>query len=593
MWRMTKNKKVIVPNAFRCAALLLVILPFSCSLQKNTVRKAEVPFPESPIPEVAEESPPPVESSPMETVAEYDPEKDGEAIVVPDGDDSAITASHDFRKNPPLSSLFGEFSEEMVPVTDENSDTYENPDISERAGNNGSGQYLLDSALDLINSSQEFWAEEEQDKAVTALDEAYTLVARVNTDDNPQLFQQKEDLRFMISRRILEIYASRYTATNGNYNEIPLTLNEYVEKEIQRFQGFARRDFTESYRRSGRYIPMILRALKEAGLPEDLAWLPLIESGFKVHALSSARALGMWQFIASTGQKFGLKRDTWIDERIDPEKSTAAAIAYLKELHQIFGDWTTVLAAYNCGEGAVLRKIRSQKINYLDNFWDLFQMLPYETARYVPRFLATLHILKDPAGYGFDLGETDSPVEYETITIEKPVRLSAVAQVIAVPEVELSSLNPELRHQSTPPAEYALKVPLGKTEILLARLDDIPDWSPPTYATHRVRRGESLSVIARRYGTSVSRIALANNIREKDIIRVDQTLKIPLRGATDGSEYAALRADLLPGGRYRVQKGDTLWLIAQKFKTNTKRIQQVNGLTDTLLSIGQILIIPQ
>jgi membrane-bound lytic murein transglycosylase D len=133
---------------------------------------------------------------------------------------------------------------------------------------------------------------------------------------------------------------------------------------------------------------MILEKLEAAGLPAELSWLPLIESGFKVKALSRARALGLWQFIPSTGYKFGLKRDQYIDERIDFEKSSDAAIAYLKELHNIFGDWSTVLAAYNCGEGRVLRVIRTQNINYLDDFWDLFGRLPFETARYVPRFLA-------------------------------------------------------------------------------------------------------------------------------------------------------------------------------------------------------------
>jgi len=340
-------------------------------------------------------------------------------------------------------------------------------------------------------------------------------------------------------------------------------------------------------------MPMILQALKEAGLPEDLAWLPIIESGFKVNALSKARALGLWQFIASTGQKFGLKRDTYIDERLDPEKSTAAAIAYLKELHQIFGDWTTVLAGYNCGEGTVLKKIRSQKINYLDNFWDLFQLLPYETALYVPKFLATLHILNDPVKYGFDLKEPDSPDEYETVTVQKPVRLREVAAAIAVSEEDLSALNPELRQNATPPTKYLLKIPEGKTGAFLAHIKDIPSWSPPEYVYHKVRQGESLSVIAQKYRTSVSRIVVMNNIRERDLIRAGQTLKVPLRGTVVRSTPAASRAELLTGGKYRVQEGDSLWLISRRFNTDVKKIQQINKLKDTLLRVGQILIIPQ
>jgi membrane-bound lytic murein transglycosylase D len=474
-----------------------------------------------------------------------------------------------------------------------NADNEENikVDAEESPADEEKGQNLLDSALDFINTSQEYWSEGNLDKAIATLDEAYTLVVKVDIYVNPDLVQQKEDLRFMISRRILEIYASRYTATNGNHNEIPLTLNEHVEKEIKRFQGRERRFFMESYKRSGRYMPKILESLREAGLPDDLAWLPLIESGFKVRALSRARALGLWQFIPSTGYKFGLKRDTWIDERLDPEKATAAAIAYMKELHKIFGDWTTVLAAYNCGEGRVLKKIRNQRINYLDNFWDLYQQLPRETARYVPRFLATLHILKDPVKYGFTFEEPDTPISYETVTIEKPVQLKAVAKTISVPLKELTDLNPELRHKATPATQYLLKIPAERKEEFLAHVHEIPKWAPPksAYVYHRVRKGETLSTISLRYRTSVSKIVRANNIRRKHFIRAGQKLKIPLKGSSIGRAYASSNAKLLPGGKYRVKKGDSLWLIAKKFKTNTKSIQQINDLRHTRLKVGQIL----
>jgi len=579
----------MMKNFSKYAALLFICLSFGCSIFKTTNNQVNVAEPEAPAVEVAEEESELVEMADANVPAEdaVASEERGEIEAGLEDRLNETPAQEDPPEVLPAMTLREDVPEIEDPISEDDADLL----VSE--GNNGRGQYLLDSALDSVNSSQVYWADGDPDRAITVLDEAYSLVVKVDTEENPELFRQKEDLRYMISKRILEIYASRFRATNGNHNEIPLTLNEHVKKEIEYFQGPARRSFMESYRRSGRYMPMILQELKEAGLPEDLAWLPLIESGFKVNALSKARALGMWQFIASTGQKFGLKRDTYIDERMDPEKSTAAAVAYMQELHQIFGDWTTVLAGYNCGEGAVLRKIQRQKINYLDNFWDLYQMLPYETARYVPRFLATLHILKDPAKYGFEFGETDSPVPYESVTIEKPVHLNAVGAIIGVTEDELSALNPELRHKSTPPTEYSLKVPVGKKENLLARLEEIPGWSPPTYDTHIVRKGESLSIIANKYGTTVPRIALANDIRETNLIRVGQKLKVPVRDVAGGSVYIAPRADLMPGSRYRVQKGDTLWLIAQKFNTNTKMIQQMNGLTDTLLSVGQILLIPR
>lgn len=467
----------------------------------------------------------------------------------------------------------------------------DNADNNIVKGENGEkDQNLLDTALDFCDASQEFWSEGNLEEAIEALDEAYTLVLKVDTDNNPELIQQKEDLRFMISKRILEIYASRYTAVDGDHKAIPLTMNKHVEREIKRFQGFERKFFLESYERSRRYRGEIVKALKEAGLPKELSWLPLIESGFKVRALSRARALGLWQFIPSTGYKFGLKRSTWIDERLDPEKSTAAAIAYLKELHQIFGDWTTVLAGYNCGEGTVLRVIRNQKINYLDNFWDLYERLPRETARYVPRFLATLHILKDPAKYGFTLEELDNPIPYEVVTIEKPVQLKAVADKLGVSLKELTTLNPELRREVTPSTLYSLKVPIGRGELLIARLDEIPRWSPPkrAYVYHRVRRGETLSLIALKYRTSVRVIVRANKIRKKHFIRVGQKLKIPLRKGAGRKVFAA-KPKLLPGGKYRIKKGDSLWLIAKKFNTNTKALMRINNLRTTRLYVGQIL----
>ena len=453
-----------------------------------------------------------------------------------------------------------------------------------------SDQDLIDAALDYCKASQDFWAEGYLNKAIEALDQAYELILKVDSDNAPKLFQQKEDLRFMISKRILEIHASRYTAVNGNHTAIPLVMNKYVEDEIKCFQRRERKFFIESYKRSGKYRPKIVESLKEAGLPEDLSWLPLIESGFKVRALSRARALGLWQFIPSTGYKFGLNRDAWIDERLDPEKATASAILYLEELHQIFGDWTTVLAAYNCGEGTVLRVIRKQKVNYLDNFWDLYQRLPRETARYVPRFLATLHIIKDPEKYGIALGEPDKPVPYEVVTIDKQLHLKAVAKKLNISYKGIKELNPELRYSITPDNQYAINVPEGKSEVLLAEVANIQKWAPPRkqYVYHRVRKGETLSTIARRYHTSIRSIVMANNIKRKHFIRARQRLKIPVSGKSV-SKINTVSPDCLHDRKYIVKKGDSLWLIARKFNTTTKKIKKLNNLSSTRLHVGQTL----
>ena len=496
-----------------------------------------------------------------------------------------------------------ENNEERLQATQtaENAETVpaDTEDAEENSENEVNNEDLLDTALDFVNASQEFWADGNLEKAIDTLDQAYELVLKVDTESRPDLIQQQEDLRFMTAKRILEIYASRYKSVNGNHREIPLTMNEHVEMEIRSFQGPERGFFIESYKRSGLYMDKIKASLKEAGLPEELAWMPHIESWFKVRALSTARALGIWQFIPSTGYKFGLKRDAWIDERMDPEKSTAAAIAYLKELHRMFGDWTTVLAAYNCGEGAVLRRISKQKINYLDNFWDLYSQLPRETARYVPRFLATLHIMKDPAKYGFTLDEIAQPVSYETVSIEKQVNLKTVADMLGVAEEELNALNPELRIQVTPPTSYSLKIPDGKKEVFLAGIDGIPQCASPQnnfalsssdYVYHRVAKRETLAAIANKYHTSTRSIASANNLNIKRSLRVGQKLRIPLNGSSGGNTTAA-KATVSPGGKYRVKKGDTLWLIAKKFNTDTKKLQQINNMRSTSLKAGQILLV--
>ncbi|MBW2366312.1 MAG: LysM peptidoglycan-binding domain-containing protein [Deltaproteobacteria bacterium] len=456
-------------------------------------------------------------------------------------------------------------------------------------------QPVLDEALEYCQAAQGFWQLGELENALEALDQAYALILQVDTTDKPKLMQQKEDLRFTISRRILEIYASRNIVVNGNHKAIPMVMNKHIEKEIRLFQKLERKFFLNAYKRSGKYRNYMISELKKNGLPTELSWLPLIESGFKVRALSKARALGLWQFIPSTGYKFGLKRNTYIDERLDFEKSTAAAIAYLKELHRIFGDWTTVLAAYNCGEGRVLRVIRSQNLNYLDNFWDLYQRLPRETARYVPRFLATLHIIKDPDKYGMALPEPDSPLSFETESVNRQVHLNNVAKHINVPAGTLKDLNPELRYAVLPKDAYTLRVPPGTGKTLIAKLDSIPISSPPrpAYTTHRVRYGESLSTIAKKYRSTVGKIMRVNHLRKSNFIVAGQKLKIPLRGARITSAPRTRTAHLQAPATHVVKRGDSLWILAKRYGTTTKKIQALNNIGNSNLHVGQVLKISE
>ncbi len=457
-----------------------------------------------------------------------------------------------------------------------------------------SPEEIMEDAMNAYQEALLAWDQGELEAAIIALDESYNLILKINLSQDSPLIQDKNNLRILIAQRIQEIYASRISAIGENHQSIPLVENEHVQAEIKRFQTIERESFMNAYKLSGRYRQMILTELKKERLPEELSWMPVIESWFKVRALSRARALGLWQFIASTGYRFGLKRDRWIDERMDPEKSTRAAIKYLKELHNMFGDWTTALASYNCGEFRVQGVIKTQRINYLDNFWDLYIMLPRETARFVPRFIATLLIINNPDKYGMTLPEPDSPLAYETVSINRPVMLSQLSKNIAFEEQELTSLNPELRHNSTPEYEYLLKVPKGFRQRTLAAINTLPRWIPPeaTYTLHYVRRGETVSGIASRHRTSVSAIARLNRLNRKYLIRPGQRLKIPTRST--GSYTASRSPNLAKEGDklvYTVKRGDSLYLIASTFKTSIQNIKNLNGLSSNILRIGQKLVI--
>ena len=456
---------------------------------------------------------------------------------------------------------------------------------------------IMEEALVLLNESHNYWVHGDLEDALEMLDQAYALL--IDTNGNPDMARQKDDLRLMISKRILSIYNSLQAVSKGKHSEIPLITNADVEKEIRQFQTVEREFFISSYQRSAMYRPIILQELRKAGLPEELAWLPLVESGFKINALSSARALGLWQFIPSTGYKYGLNRDDWVDERMDIEKSTRAAIDYLKELHNMFGDWLTVLAAYNCGEGRVIRTIASQHINYLDRFWDLYQKLPYETARYVPRFLATVLVIRDPQKYGIDLGAPKAAaLSYEIVEINKSMRLQDIAQKLEVSEEIINILNAELRHKITPDKSYVLKVPTDKGERLLKVIDEVPEAETPrdslmakrAVIRHKIRGGETLASIASKYKTSVALIISLNHLSKKQRLSAGQRLNIPIKAtSTTGTTGNSKTTKTENALQVIVQKGDTLASLARKYDTTITALRKSNLLANDKLKPGQML----
>lgn len=481
---------------------------------------------------------------------------------------------------------------------------------------------LMEKALDLLEIADAFWEKGDVENTLNTLDKAYALV--LDTNGDVDVSRQKDDIRLIISKRILSVYSAKQAVTKGRASEIQLTMNADVEKEIRSFQGYERDFFISSYQRSGRYRSVIVQELKKAGIPEELFWLPLVESGFKIQALSRARALGLWQFIPSTGYKFGLSRDEWVDERMDVEKSTQAAIAYLKELHGMFGDWLTVLAAYNCGEGRVLRVISRQRINYFDHFWDLYNELPRETARYVPRFMATLHIIKNPQKYGFNLGtDTEKPIPYNTVKVNKVMKLQDIATKIEVSEDVMNLLNSELRHKITPDSEYELKIPVEALARFNLVVSEIPVAEKPHFTArtvfikHRVKSGETLATIAKRYKVSSASLAEFNKKSVKRGLVVGQILNIPLvrearvskknkygsknkktqTAVTEkktkivSQKLTAADIDKMGTNKYIVTKGDNLSIIARKNNTTSAKLKQLNKFSGEKLKPGQIIIV--
>ncbi len=451
-------------------------------------------------------------------------------------------------------------------------------------------------ALESCQSASEFLALGDEENAIAALDRAYALMLTLPEDADANL-QAKEDIRRMVADLLQQVYGARRPGRPMAPMDlaIPLVENEYVRREIASFTNGERAQFLEAYARSGLYRPMIVAKLEAAGLPTQLSWLPMVESWFKNRALSRASALGMWQFIASTGRRYGLTRDGWVDERMDPEKATDAAVAYLGELHGLFGDWYKALAAYNCGEALVDRL--SRRSGEYQDFWDLYNLLPPETRRFVPRFLATLLIVENPAAYGMTLPEPLPPLpDLATVRVEKAVQLAALDRALGLEQGTLAELNPELRHGATPPRPYDLKVPPDKGELLVASLAQLPEWKPrqPLTTTHRVRRGETLGAIARQYHTSVEAIMRANRLRSAHRIWPGQRLQIPVRGAGPAPApfVTPVRQAPIAGGQYTVAAGDTLYSIAQRCGSTVAELKQLNGLASDRLQPGQILILP-
>jgi membrane-bound lytic murein transglycosylase D len=326
--------------------------------------------------------------------------------------------------------------------------------------------------------------------------------------------------------------------------DIPVVENEHVLRYVDLFEQRQADRMALYLRRSGRYEGMIRAKLRERGMPEDLLYLSMIESGFNPNAYSKAHAAGLWQFIAPTGRIFGLRIDSYVDERRDPERSTDAALAYLSALHARFGSWYLAAAAYNCGENRVariMREVTGSEHGTDDDFWRIRSRLPRETAEYVPLIVAAALVAKDPERYGLGDVERYLPPPIDSVAVPGGTELSVVARAAGVELSVLKGLNPQLVRSTTPPgAPYEVRMPAGTAERFVVGFEaarTAAAAAPPTRTparaqpqrarSHRVRAGESLSRIAARHGVSVGAVQRANGMGSRTLIRPGQVLRIP------------------------------------------------------------------
>ena len=446
-------------------------------------------------------------------------------------------------------------------------------------------------------------------KLIAALDEVYPQILAMGEDASVYVRYEFDDAGLenldeppLDSAEREEIESFLDTLNRAEFT-LPIEFNERVMQEIQ-YMSTRAHDFTEaSLSRKTAFEEMIYAKIDSMGMPRDLIFLSLVESGYKIKAYSRAKAAGLWQFIPSTGKRYGLYQDFWMDMRRNPELSTVAAMRYLKRLHDEFGDWLMAMAAYNCGEGCVRRRIRELKEDTLwdstktISYWDL--NLPKETMHYVPRILAAMTIGHYPEHYGMDV-EKREPVAFDTVTVVEFMPLDQVAKAAGVDTKTIQELNLELNRWCTPPKEsgYVMRIPEGTRDSFLVAYEKMDKKSWSRWQYHKVMSGENLGKISRKYGVSVKDIQSANHLKNTRI-RCGQTLMIPLpssaynsnssknstqTNSSQSSKKSSVRT-------YKVKSGDNLGSIARKFGVSVSQLQKWNGVDGSAIRAGQVLYV--
>lgn len=424
---------------------------------------------------------------------------------------------------------------------------------------------------------------------------------------------------------------------------VPMTLNRLVESTMQTLLKTPNRHLNRWLERADTYFPMIERIFREEGIPDELKYLAMIESGLNPKARSWARAVGMWQFIAGTGRAYGLEINAWVDERMDPEKSTRAAAKHLKDLYARYGDWQIALAGYNCSPRCVKRAINRSKSdgNTVPTYWDIYRYLPRETRGYVPMYIATSFIISNPNAFDLKQGEPGPVYEYQLVPVQGMLSLREIADLAGTDLSTMRALNPSLRRSTLPPSTgpFYLRIPVGTADQFFAAYDALPESVKKPAGEYVVRRGDTLGEIGTRYGVSVSRLMQKNGLRSTRI-RIGQRLIVPLfdysqtlpeitdatgtlvqygrrstrpivsavrslrSAASTSSRIVPARTTSgpsqsstsnVPSGKirtvYTVRRGDTLGKIASRFKVSVSQLQSWNNLRGTRIISGARLSI--
>jgi membrane-bound lytic murein transglycosylase D len=383
----------------------------------------------------------------------------------------------------------------------------------------------------------------------------------------------------------------------GVSNDFPVVHNTRMQQFIDYYTGpRGRKVFERWLERSSRFLPQMREIFAEEGLPKDLAYLAMVESGFNTRAYSWAHAVGPWQFIRGTGKMFGLKQTWWLDERRDFEKSTRGAARYLKDLNRQFdGEWYLAVPSYNAGPGKMRGAIRRYKTR---DFWELSRgkYLQAETKNYLPKLMAVLTIAGDPEKYGFTDLDYQEPYAYETVTIPSVTDLEIVAKMTGTDYSELKTLNPELKRWCTPPGvtDYQLRIPAGTSEAFLEQYSMLSKKDRANYKHYRLKQGDTLLALSKRYGVRVSDIMTMNSIRNPRSLRIGANLVLPLKKGYTKLPIAALKDDYIRSRRqvYKVRSGDSLWSISRRFGVTEKQLRVWNRLGWTnVIRPGQRLMV--